>query len=164
MKKVFFLFVTSLSMFFKGYSQTSSTFGFFVGSSPCGNVIRPLLNMPLTAECEFTKWTITLYQDAVTRAPTTFNISWVYGVGQPNTSGFVGGGTKVEIAGKWAIVKGSKANSEAVVYQLNPDQPEKSVSFVKLDDNVIHLLYSDKSLMMGDSGQSYTFNKIKNIR
>lgn len=162
MKKVFFLFVTSLSMFTNGYSQTSSTFGFFVGSSPCGNIIRPLLNMPLTAECEFTKWKITLHQDSVTRAPTTFNISCVYGIGQPNTSGFVGGGTKVEITGKWAIIKGSKANPEAVVYQLNPDQPEKLVSFVKLDDNVIHLLYSDKSLMIGNSGQSYTFNKIKN--
>ena len=161
MKKLLFFALFLPATVIKSYSQTPSAFGFFVGSSPCGNVIRPLLKIPLTEECEFSKWKLTLYQDPATLAPTTFKLICQYGVSQPNTSGFIGGGTSIETEGKWIIVKGSKTNPEAVVYQLNPDKPEISLSFVKMDENVIHLLYSDKSLMIGNSGYSYTFNKAK---
>lgn len=161
MKKQLFWAVILSATLLKSYSQTPSIFGSFVGSSPCGNVIHPLLKMSANVACDFTKWKLTLYQDSTTKAPTTFQLSCQYGVSQPNTSGFIGGGTSVEATGKWAIIKGSKTNPAAVVYQLNPDKPEISLSFVKMDENVIHLLYSDKSLMIGNSGYSYTFNKAK---
>lgn len=161
MKKLLLWAVILPAIAIESYSQTPSIFGYFVGSSPCGNVIHPLLKMPANVACDFTKWKLTLYQDPVTKAPDTFQLSCQYGVSQPNTSGFIGGGTSVEAAGKWAIVKGSKTNPEAVVYQLNPDRPEISLSFIKMDENVIHLLYSDKSLMIGNAGYSYTFNKAK---
>lgn len=158
------MFILSLMLFTlnRGYAQSPATFGSFVASSPCGNVIRPLLKMPSEQECDFVKWKINLYQDPVTKAPTTFSLTALYGLSQPNTTGFVGGGIRVEATGKWIMTKGTQANPNAVVYQLNPDQSELSLSFVKMDDNVIHLLYSDKSLMIGNAGYSYTFNKAKN--
>lgn len=162
MKKLLFKALLLSATVIESYSQTPTVFAVFVGSSPCGNVIHPLLKMPADAVCDFTKWNLTLYQDPATKLPTTFQLSCQYGVSQPNTSGFIGGGTSVEAEGKWVIGKGSKINSDAVVYQLNPDKPEISLSFVKMDENVIHLLYSDKSLMIGNSGYSYTFNKAKN--
>ncbi len=161
MKSTVLIFITLCWAMNRGYAQNPAVFGYFVGSSPCGNVIRPLLKMPVGEACDFTKWRLTLYQDSTTKAPTTFKLSCQYGVSQPNTSGFIGGGTSIEAEGKWTIVKGSKTNPEAVVYQLNPDKPEITLLFVKMDDNVIHLLYSDKSLMIGNASYSYTFNKAK---
>ncbi|MDB4919021.1 MAG: hypothetical protein JWQ54_1004 [Mucilaginibacter sp.] len=76
--------------------------------------------------------------------------------------GFIGGGKKAEAEGRWIITKGTKANRNAVVYQLNPGKGKSAIFFVKMDDNILHLLYSDKSLMIGNSGWSYTLNRIKN--
>ncbi|MEZ4904293.1 MAG: hypothetical protein R2822_22350 [Spirosomataceae bacterium] len=143
------------------YSQITPLFGRFVGSSPCGNAIRSLLKMPTDTACDFMKWNLMLYQDPTTQQPTKFKLSVSYGVYQNNTSNFAGGGSQFETEGKWAIGKGTKTNPEAIIYQLNPDQAEKSMSFVKMDDNVIHLLYNDGSLMIGNAGHSYTFNKAK---
>lgn len=162
-KSTAFLFLALCFSMSYGYTQTAAVFGHFVGSSPCGNVIRPLLQMSEKEECDFTKWQITLYQDPVSKTPTVFKLKALYGLSQPNTSGFIGGGISREAEGKWSIVKGTKTNPEAVVYQLNPDRPALFLSFVKMDDNVIHLLYTDKSLMIGNAGYSYTFNKANNL-
>lgn len=162
MKIICYVVVAFLWGVTNSYSQTPATFGSFVASSPCGNVVRPLLKMPFEQECDFVKWKITLHQDPITKAPTTFSLTAVYGLSQPSTTGFINGGTQVEATGKWLMTKGTQANPDAVVYQLNPDQPALSLSFVKMDDKIIHLLYNDKSLMIGNAGYSYTFNKAKN--
>jgi|JI10StandDraft_1071094.scaffolds.fasta_scaffold409089_2 hypothetical protein len=159
MKK--YVWMAVIGLIFAGHGRAQTPFGYFVGSTPCGNIIRPLCSMPTDAACDFTKWKLMLYQDPTTQQPTTFKISGSYGLYQNNTSNFIGGGIQIEAEGKWTITKGTKTNPEAMVYQLNPDQPEKTLSFVKMDDNIIHLLYSDKSLMIGNAGHSYTFSKAK---
>lgn len=135
------------------YSQTT-TANVFVGSSPCGNNIKPLFGIPVDETCDFTKWTITLNPNA------TFHISSLSGVSKPNTPDFIGGGKKVEFDGKWQIQKGTKANENAVVYTLTLDKPNYQLSFVKLDDNLIHLLDANKNLMIGNSGYNFTFSRL----
>lgn len=134
----------------------SSQLGVFVATSPCNEVSRRLLQIPATANCEMIKWNLTLYQDA---SPTTYKLNCSYGLPQPGTNGLSGGGTKVAREGKWTIARGTKVNPDAVVYELDADTPQESVSFLKLDDNVLHLLDLDESLAIGTAGWSYTLNR-----
>ena len=136
-----------------------STLGVFVGSSPCSDVTRALLNIPATANCELIKWKLILYQDLNTLAPTTYKLNCVYGLPKQGTNGLSGGGTKVELEGKWTVGKGTKTSPFAVVYQLDPNKSHRSVSFLKVDQNLLHLLDRDGGLMIGNAGWSYTLNR-----
>jgi len=142
----------------------SSTLGVFVASSPCDAASRPLLKIPGTANCELIKWNLTLDQDPSTLAPTTYRPSYVYGLPEQGTNGLSRGEIKVERQGRWAIVRGTKTSADATVYQLDPDKPQESVSFLKVDHNLIHLLDRDGSLMVGSAGWSYTLNLVGGYR
>ena len=163
-----YITITSLLLCFaitKSCSQAptgSSVVGVFVGNSPCGYFPRPMLNIPSNANCERIEWELTLYEDQKTHAPTSYILYNTYGIAQQGARGFVDGGTKTAMEGKWKIVKGTKTNPAAVVYQLNPGNPKTSISFLKLDDNLLHLLYSDQTLMIGNDSWSYTLNKVRN--
>ncbi|WP_164490011.1 hypothetical protein [Runella sp. SP2] len=148
-----------LSSLLPSFSQNPSVSERFVASTPCGSIFQSLLSMPHSAACDFIKWEITFQRDAQTQAPTDFQLHATYGVYQPNTNLFAGGGTSVTISGKWEITKGIKTNPNALVYRLLADESDKILSFVKMDENLLHLLYGDKSLMIGTPSHSYTFNK-----
>ncbi|MBB3841760.1 hypothetical protein FHS57_005789 [Runella defluvii] len=148
-----------LSSLLPSFSQALTVSERFVASTPCGSIFQSLLAMPPSAACDFIKWEIIFQRDAQTQAATDFQLRATYGVYQPNTNLFAGGGTPVTITGKWEITKGTKTNPNALVYRLLADQSDKMLSFVKMDDNLLHLLYGDKSLMIGTPSHSYTFNK-----
>ena len=133
--------------------------GFFVGSSPCGPAIRPALGIPAGADCELIKWQLSLYQQAQTKRPATYKLKWTYGMAQANTTGHVGGGTKGERTGKWTIGRGTPADPQAVVYQLDPDKPATRLTLLKLDDRLLHVLDEKKALMIGNGAWSYTLNQ-----
>jgi hypothetical protein len=137
----------------------SSTLGVFVATSPCDAGSKSLFGIPERAACEMIKWRLTLYQDSSALTPTTYQLEYVYGLPQPNTNGVAQGGAKVARTGKWAIVRGAKTNPDAMVYQLDPDKPQASVSFQVVDQNLLHLLDRDEKLMIGNAGWSYTFNR-----
>lgn len=148
-----------LSSMLPSFSQAPTVSERFVASTPCGGIFQSLLSMPSNAACDFIKWEIIFQRDTQTQTPTDFQLQATYGVYQPNTNLFAGGGTPITITGKWDITKGTKNNPNALVYRLLADQPDKTLSFVKMDDNLLHLLYGDKSLMIGTPSHSYTFNK-----
>jgi hypothetical protein len=137
----------------------SSTLGVFVATSPCDAGSKSLFRIPETAACEMIKWRLTLYQDPSALTPTTYQLEYVYGLSQPNTNGIAQGGAKVARTGKWAIVRGAKNNPDAMVYQLDPDKSQASVSFQVVDQNLLHLLDRDEKMMIGNAGWSYTFNR-----
>ena len=64
--------------------------------------------------------------------------------------------------GKWTIIKGMASASNAIVYQLKDNKTSKTISFLKLNDNLLHLLDSDQRLMIGNAAWSYTLNRIDN--
>ena len=149
-----------------GYLTTSSCaqensatdpYAIFVASTPCNEEVRPLHNIPADADCDLIKWSLTLYQDAKTKSPIRFalNSEWGYYI---NNRTYETRGTNDKVEGKWKIVKGTKKNPRAEIYQLNPDQPELSVSFLKLDDNVIHVMDKHENLAIGNGGWSFTLN------
>jgi hypothetical protein len=77
---------------------------------------------------------------------------------KPSTTEFMNGGTTVNMQGKWSVSKGTATDPEAIVYTLDPDKPATSIQFVKLTDQLLHLLDKSKRLMIGNPGWSYTLN------
>ena len=121
----------------------------FVGRSPCRDVARQL-NREVGADCMKVKWDLTLYRDPHTLAPTTYKLKGTFYRQR------VGEGT-------WKIVMGTKTNPGGVIYQLDPDNPSGSLSFLKWDDNILFFLDGAKNLMVGNGDFSYTLNKAVNM-
>ena len=124
----------------------------FVGGTPAGGYVRKFLKIPFDKELELIRWQLSLQPDH------SFKLACSFGVIQPNTMNFKGGGEQVSITGKWTTEKGIKNNPASIVYTLESDQGA-SIRMVKMDDRVFHLLFSDKSLLIGNGGWSYTLNK-----
>ena len=169
MTQLKFIFTASLSFFIvmnccsqQNSPGTSSVLGIFVASTPCSTVSRPLPGISVSTDCEFIKWKLTLYQDESTKTPTTYKLHSLYGLPKQGTTGFIGGGEKVDMEGKWTIIKGMASARNAIVYQLKDSKTGKTISFLKLNDNILHLLDSDQRLMIGNAAWSYTLNRIGN--
>ena len=134
----------------------------FVGTTPCGQFIRPLHKVSEDADCALVQWRLTLQQDPVSFKPTTYKLSSANRFIVKGTNMYSEPGTKTETEGKWAIVHGTKTNPNAIVYRLESDKPEKSISFLKLSDSLIHILDINGKLMIGDESFSYTLSRIAN--
>ena len=156
--KLSLLSLVAISAATQSVPAGSSTLGVFVGSSPCDAVSRSLLKVPEAAKCELIKWHLTLRQDPGTPVPAAYKLTYTYGLPRQGTTGLVQGGTRVEREGRWSVVRGAARSPRAIVYRLDPDKPSESVSFLKLDQNLIHLLDRDGKLAVGNAGWSYTLN------
>jgi hypothetical protein len=111
-------------------------FGVFVGRTPCQDLSR-LLNIPARDECNKIKCRLILYQDAISKAPTSF--SWK---------------GKAERTGKWSIVKGSTRS----LYRLS--MGETTLSLMRVDDNILYILNKDGEPLVGNWEFSYTLNRV----
>ncbi|HTG95637.1 MAG TPA: copper resistance protein NlpE N-terminal domain-containing protein [Pyrinomonadaceae bacterium] len=138
-------------------SDSNSTLGVFVGTSMCSDSARPLLGIPATAQCDRTKWDLTLYVDARTQSPTTYKLSSEYGYHIDNRTLVMKGSNVSE--GKWVVTRGLPGDPNATVYQLDPGDPAKTLSFQRIDANIIHLLERDRTLTIGTAAQSFTLSK-----
>jgi hypothetical protein len=132
--------------FWKDIPKGPQVHGYFVGRSPCQDIAR-MLNVSGRESCIKIKWQLLLYQDAATGAPTTYALGGFAWRNPPKT-------------GKWAIVKGTKEDPNAVVYQLDPESPQASFSFLKMDENILFFLDQDRNLLVGNSRFSYTLNRV----
>ena len=119
--------------------------GYFEGRSPCRE-IGQLLNVPKSDACIKIKWQLILYQDPVTHAPTSYALGGLAWRNPPKT-------------GKWGITKGTKKDPAAMVYQLDPDNPNGFLSFLKGDENILFFLGNNRELLVGNEHFSYTLNR-----
>ena len=140
----------------------SSIVGHYVASTPCTQGTRPLPGIQSASDCELMKWNLTLYQDELKKTPTTFKLHCTYGLPKQGTTGFIGGGNVIDIEGMWTIGNGMASDPAAVVYHLNDSKTNKTISFLKLNDNLLHLLDNDRHLMIGSAAWSYTLNRTDN--
>lgn len=131
----------------------------YVASTPCSENSKPVPGIPPGADCEFIKWNLTLYQNAADKTPATYELHCVYGLSKQGTTGFIGGGKALDMKGKWAIIKGTATDPAAIVYQLYVEKTNAAISFLKLNDDVLHLLDAGKHLMIGSAAWSYTLNR-----
>lgn len=139
-----------------------TVFGVFEGTTPCSRLTRPLPQIPEDTDCEQMLWRLVLYQDPDTENPTTYGLNSAYGLPKQGTPDLVRGGTPIVMVGKWDIAKGTQTNPDAVVYRLDPDDPQKAVSFLKISDDILHILDRDRALMVGNGAWAYTLNRMDN--
>jgi hypothetical protein len=130
-----------------------SASGVLVGSTPCDSLSKALLELPPGTKCEFIRWHLALEEGS----DSAFALTIVYGEGQPNTTGFKGGGEKRTLKGRYKTTQTGPLNGG--VLHLVGDHASVNLSFVKLDDNLYHLLSPDGQLMVGNGGWSYTLSR-----
>ena len=171
MKLIFFVYF--VSMVTCACSQSGTNYGkdsvdHYVGTTPCSNIIRPLHKINREDDCELkackclmVEWKLILYRNPVTQEPTTYKLTGINRYSVPETNMYSQPGVKTESEGKWAIIKGTKSNPVAIVYRLNPDKQEISLSFVKLDENLLHILDHEEILMIGNEFWNYTLTRLK---
>lgn len=165
-EKMFFR-MTILALAFLGSSfflpamakSATSVLGIFEGITPCSAVNRPAPQIAADAQCEMMIWHLTLNQDPDTAVPTTYLLRARYGMSQAGTTGTRADATSLVLDGTWTITHGTTANPDAIVYQLNPADPASSLYFVKVDDNLLHVLSPDKRMLVGNGAWSYTLNR-----
>jgi hypothetical protein len=132
--------------FWKNRPEGPQVHGYFEGRSPCQEIIA-LLKAPERDECIKIKWQLLLFQDPVTKTPTTYALGGFAWRNPPKT-------------GKWKIVKGTKEDPDAVVYQLDSDDSHGFLSFLVVENNLLFFLDKDRNLLVGNSRWSYTLNRV----
>src|SRR5688572_7164491 len=92
----------------------------FVGTSPCDALPREFVgDMAATTPCHCITWQLTLFTN-------TYKLVANYGLPGRNDPNQIEEGAQVEQQGTWKILKGTKANPNAVVYQLTSNKTGKS--------------------------------------
>jgi hypothetical protein len=116
------------------------------GRTPCAQFANDY-QLNVTPGCFKLKWRLILNRDPVSLQPTTYIIKRT-------------DSRAINITGHWKIIKGTLSNPDAIIYQLDPDKPEKSISLLAGDKNVLFFLHKNQQLYVGNSDFSYTLNKI----
>jgi hypothetical protein len=115
------------------------------GRTPCLDFAKEN-NLTVAPDCFKLKWKLILNKDAKTLQPTNYILR------RTNSR-------ESDITGKWKIIKGISSNSKVVIYQLDPDKPEQSISLLLGDENVAFFLHKNRYLFTGNEDFSYTLNK-----
>ena len=132
----------------------------FEATTPCDELSKSLLRIPESTKCEMMKWKLTLDKDSKTSTLTNYNLICTYGVGKQGTREFMEGAMTKELEGKLTVAKGIAGNREAEVYQLQNDSSQLVLFFLKVGENLLHLLDGNKHLMVGTGAWSYTLNRM----
>ena len=115
----------------------------YTGSTPADPVVRLFLGIPLSDSVDFIRWKCILIDNQ-------YQLQCNYGIGKPNTDGFMNGGTKLKLIGEY--------KKEKNVYLLK--NRTKTLKAVELNQDLLHLLNADNRLLVGNGGWSYTLNSV----
>lgn len=137
--KMLSLFLAILLMFAFA-SENEHT---YIGSTPAGGMIKSFLGIPLSDSVDFIRWKCIIRNNR-------YKLQCNYGIAQPNTNGFVKGGTTIELEGE--------CRKQKNYYKF--EQGNKTLKAVELNVDLLHLLDSDSRLLVGNGGWSYTLNSI----
>ncbi|MEJ0101317.1 MAG: hypothetical protein WDO19_01640 [Bacteroidota bacterium] len=118
----------------------------YTGSTPAGPVVRSFLNISVTDSIDFIRWKLVLDNNR-------YQLHCNYGIGKPNTNGFINGGTKIEFTGE--LIK------DKSYYQLK--NGNKVLQIAAMNADLLHLLNENKNLLVGNGGWSYTLNAVKPV-
>src|SRR5262245_47566156 len=116
----------------------------FVGSTPANDVVKSFIGAPLEDSVDFIRWKLIIDDKQ-------YSLDCNYGIGQPNTNGFINGGKKITMSGG--------VKKEGNYYRLL--NGSKVLKLIKLSNDLVHVLNFDNSLMAGNGGWSYTLNSSK---
>lgn len=118
----------------------------YTASTPAGRTVREFLGINRSDSIDFIRWHV-----AITDSK-KFDLSCSYGLSKPNTNGFVDE--------KKITLKGTVNFKNGI---LTLRLPGKNLSLIVLDDNILHLLDKDSTMMVGNGGWSYTLNAMTKV-
>jgi hypothetical protein len=131
----------------------------FAGSTPCDSLIRSLLKIPSDATCVFIKWDLSLYKSKTDTG--IFQLSVSYGDYQPNSMEFQGGGSKINISGKYSTGHGTNSNPRRKEYHLMGNEGHPELFLIKMDNNIFHFADRNWKFIIGSGTFGYVLNRIK---
>jgi hypothetical protein len=118
----------------------------YTGSTPANQVVRAFLGISAADSVDFIRWSLVFENDKYT-------LRCNYGIGKPNTNGFINGGKWVELHG--ALKK------EGNYYHLR--NANKSLALVEVNLDLLHIVDEKNNLSVGNGGWSYTLNRIEPV-
>lgn len=140
----------------------SEVYSVFQGNTPCSTKAKLVLQIPADTDCDQMIWSLVLHQDPQTKTPTTYQLNTAYGLSKQGTNDLINGGMSIVMEGNWTITTGTKSNPKATVYQLNDSDSQAKLSFLKVSDDLIHILSTDKTLLVGNGAWAYTLDRMDN--
>lgn len=126
-----------------------SKLGVFDGRTPCKDLAK-MLDEQAPSDCSKIKWRLTLYVDSISRNPDSYELI-----------GFMRE-KRDPLRGSWSIIKGSKEDPEAIIYELNDNHGKPLLFLLKGDDNVLFFLDSEMKHLVGNKDFSYALNRMPN--
>ena len=137
----------------------------FVGSTPCDVRSREFLGgIPTDAPCHCIAWRLTLLDTKNSEESGDYTLEVTYGIpGRVDPNQLVEGPT-AKLKGRWDIVRGSKANSQSVVFRIHNAEKDQPLLLSRVSKDLLHFLNEDKNLRVGNAGWSYTLNRKRNDR
>jgi NlpE N-terminal domain len=161
--KLFFA-VALLAVCVSSCSQTNapghSSAGVFTATTPCNEIVKKLLNIPADMKCAMMRWRLELNNDPKTLAATTCKLIVTYGMDKQASRDFAAGAQTIELKGKYTTNKNFPGNAVSIVYTLTAGNSPISLSFLKADANLLHLLDADRNMVVGTGAWSFTLNRI----
>lgn len=115
------------------------------GTTPCDGITRPVPTMPAGAKCEMATWRVDLRVDG------RYELTAAYGMPAANKRDLRGGGTTVELSGTYG--------REDKVIRLRTDDPGISLRFLRVGEDVLHLIDPDGRMLVGNGDWSYSLNR-----
>ncbi|MBL7698973.1 MAG: hypothetical protein JNK79_12485 [Chitinophagaceae bacterium] len=120
----------------------------YTGSTPADPQVRTALKISHSTPIDFIRWDLQL------RQPRKFILTITYGESQPNTLGFKNGGTQVKFEGAYQVA----VIDRIATYTLRTG-PGAGLSLKMINDQLLHVVANDGTLMVGNGGWSYTLTK-----
>ena len=115
----------------------------YTASTPAGPLVRTFLGIPLNDSIDFIRWKLSL-------TDLKYTLECTYGIGKPNTNGFY---DEKKIAFSGPVKKEN--------YNYTLRNGNNSLKLAELNNNLLHLLNNDNSLMIGNGGWSYALNNLE---
>jgi hypothetical protein len=116
----------------------------YIASTPANLQIRTFLGIPQNDSIDFIRWELSFSNHD------SFIAKVNYGIGQPNTSGFIQGGKHLTINGSVT----NKGNGHQLIADNNA-----SLSLIKVNNNLLHVMDADGSLLAGNDGWNNMLSK-----
>ncbi len=148
-----------LTFLFTGLSYTASCqdapLAIYEGSTACDAYIKQLTGIPSNFDCIKIKWKLSLFPSNKYKASLTYGLQ---AIGSP---GFIDEGKSFQIEGNWTSETGTATNPSAQVYRLDRGKDQPPIRLAKMDDSILHFLFSDKKLLIGNAGYGYALTRVK---
>lgn len=142
--------------------RTSPAAAEFVGTSPCGALPRVFLGgIAPAAACDAITWRLTLVMTGA--VPSTWKLAAGYEIPAPGNPGHLVDGPRVALEGTWDTAKGTRSSPTVTTYRLKTGRPERTLHLALVGHDLLQLLAEDKSLLVGNSGWSYTLNRADRV-